>query len=213
MKDEKHAMTSSQTRPRSDTVGRVIYGTLTALIFAPLVLFVLDRLSLKKSASQPTTYQAQMTSTKSDASLSPFLGTPILKDYASAAQPPQQDLTDLSNALSNFALLIKGAQPIPLGANEEIAAALRGKNKTKTTFLPADAPCFNAQGQVVDRWQSPLFFHVLDQHRIDIRSAGPDKEMWTADDLHRRYDGQFVRDEALNSPSLLDATKEYRGQK
>lgn len=144
---------------------------------------------------------------------SPFLGTPILRDYATDAQPPQQDLTDLSNALSNFALLIKGDQPIPLGANEEIAAALRGKNKTQTTFLPADAPCFNAQGQVVDRWQSPLFFHVLDQHRIDIRSAGPDKEMWTADDLHRRYDGQFVRGEALNSPSLLDATKEYRGRK
>lgn len=213
MKDEKQTVTNSQTRPRSDTIGRVVYGTLSALIFAPLVLFVLDRLSPNKSASQTTTHQAQITSRKSGTSPSPFLGTPILKDYATASQPPQQDLTDLSNALSNFALLIKGDQPIPLGANEEIAAALRGKNKTQTTFLPPDAPCFNAQGQVVDRWQSPLFFHVLDQHRIDIRSAGPDKEMWTADDLHRRYDGQFVRGEALNSPSLLDATKEYRGQK
>jgi len=140
-------------------------------------------------------------------------GSPILKNYARESQPPQQDLTDLSRALGNFALLVKGYQPIPLGANEEIAAALRGKNKTQMRFLPDDAPCFNAQGQLVDRWQMPLFFHAMDKDRIDIRSAGPDKQMWTADDIHRHYDGQFVRGEALNAPSLLDATKDYRGGK
>jgi hypothetical protein len=140
-------------------------------------------------------------------------GSSILKNYARDSQPPQQDLTDLSRALGNFALLVKGDQPIPLGANEEIAAALRGKNKTQMRFLPDDAPCFDAQGQLVDRWQMPLFFHAMDKDRIDIRSAGPDKTMWTADDIHRRYDGQFVRGEALNAPSLLDATKDYRGGK
>jgi hypothetical protein len=147
------------------------------------------------------------------ASSQPLPGSPILKNYARESQPPQQDLTDLSRALGNFALLVKGDQPIPLGANEEIAAALRGKNKTQMRFLPDDAPCFNAQGQLVDRWQMPLFFHAMDRNRIDIRSAGPDKQMWTADDIHRRYDGQFVRGEALNAPSLLDATKDYRGAK
>ena len=118
----------------------------------------------------------------------------------------------MSHVLGNFALLVKGDQPIPLGANEEIAAALRGKNRTQLRFVPDDAPCFNAKGQIVDRWQMPLFFHAEARDKIDIRSAGPDKQMWTADDIHRRYDGQFVRGAALNEPSLNDATKHYRGR-
>lgn len=137
------------------------------------------------------------------------LGMDILKDYGEASTSPEQDLTDLSHALGNFALLVKGTNPLPLGANEDIATALRGRNKAKLRFLPDDAPCFNAQGQLVDRWQTPLFFHANDQQRLDIRSAGPDRQMWTADDIHRRYDGQFVKGDALNSPSLFDATRDY----
>jgi len=58
-------------------------------------------------------------------------------------------------------------------------------------------PCFNEQGQLIDRWATPLFFHVRDTSRIDIRSAGPDQKMWTPDDLNRRYDGQFSSGETL----------------
>jgi hypothetical protein len=59
--------------------------------------------------------------------------------------------------------------------------------------------CLNARGQLVDRWGSPLFFHVRDVSRIDLRSAGPDREMWTADDLHRRHDGEFFHGDTLPS--------------
>jgi hypothetical protein len=147
---------------------------------------------------------------RSLASAPESLGSGILKNYATPSQSAEQDLTDLSHAFGNFTLLIKGSDPLPLGANEDIANALRGKNRAKLKFLPDDAPCFNAQGQLIDRWQTSLFFHANDQQRLDIRSAGPDHEMWTADDIHRRYDGQFVRGEALNASSLFDATKEYR---
>jgi hypothetical protein len=71
------------------------------------------------------------------------------------------------------------------------------------------APYINAAGQFIDRWQTPLFFHAIDHRRLDIRSAGPDCEMWTADDLHRCYDGQFVIGEALNASSLFEATRDY----
>lgn len=135
----------------------------------------------------------------------PLPGEEILSGYAQSTTRPQDDLTMVSHALGNLTLLIKGDAPFPMGANEEFAAALRGKNRTKLRFLPDAHRCFNAQGQIVDRWQTPLFFHLIERSRIDIRSAGPDRRMWTEDDLHRRYDGQFLHGKELNPASLDQA--------
>ena len=60
------------------------------------------------------------------------------------------------------------------------------------------------QGQAVLRGQTPLFFHALGGRRFELRSAGPDRELWTSDDLHRNADGSFRRGAALNPPSLVD---------
>ena len=135
------------------------------------------------------------------------VGMKILKDYGKAGRSAKDDLADMAHALQNFALLVKGDTPIPLGANEEIANALKGKNRARLRFLPDDAPCFNAQGQIIDRWGAALFFHAADQDRIDIRSAGPDQAMWSPDDLHRTFDGRFLAGDDLNAPSLLEATQ------
>ncbi len=140
------------------------------------------------------------------------VGSAALVHYGTSSQSAEQDLTDLSHAFDTFSLLLKGSDPLPLGANEDIGNALRGRNRTHLRFLPDDAPCFNAQGQIVDRWQTPMFFHAIDHARLDIRSAGPDKKMWTGDDIHRRYDGQFVKGAALNAPSLFEATKDYHSR-
>jgi len=35
----------------------------------------------------------------------------------------------------------------------------------------------------VDPWGTPYFFHQLSGKEMEIHSAGPDKMMWTADDL------------------------------
>jgi hypothetical protein len=141
--------------------------------------------------------------TEDGAGTRPF-GERILDRYAEAARPPEEDLHDLARTLGNLALLVKGDDPLPLGANEEIAAALRGKNKARLRALPDDHRAFNAQGQLVDRWNTPLYFHAASRDRLDVRSAGPDRKMWTADDLHRRHDGRFLRGEALLAPSLYE---------
>lgn len=136
----------------------------------------------------------------------PLTGELILQHYADPARAPEEDLVEMSHALDNFALLVKGDNPIPLGANEEIALALKGKNRLQMRFLPDTHPAFNPKGQLIDRWGTALFFHANDRTRLDIRSAGPDRMMWTADDLHRKHDGSFLRGEALQSPSLFEAT-------
>lgn len=124
-------------------------------------------------------------------------GADILKNYALPSTRPEDDLHVMAHLLSNLRLLVKGDAPFRMGANEEFASALMGKNAAKEVFLEAPHACLNAKGQIVDRWGSPLFFHVRNANRIDLRSAGPDGEMWTADDLHRRHDGEFFRGEML----------------
>lgn len=127
----------------------------------------------------------------------PLPGAEILAHYGDAATRPEDDLHAMAHAFSNLMLLAKGNAPFRMGANEEFAAALLGKNAAGTVFLVPPHACLNASGQIVDRWGTPLFFHVRDAARIDIRSAGPDHMLWTADDLHRQHDGQFARGAAL----------------
>lgn len=138
-------------------------------------------------------------------SAAPLLGETILRDYANPKLPPENDLTLISRLMDNFTLLVKSAADRPLSANEDWAAAFRGMNPAHERFLPDQSIALNAQGQLVDRWGSPLFFHALGGKRFELRSAGPDKKMWTADDLHRNADGSFRRGADLNSPSLMDA--------
>ncbi|HTU03104.1 MAG TPA: hypothetical protein VMG58_14845 [Candidatus Sulfotelmatobacter sp.] len=70
----------------------------------------------------------------------------------------------------------------PTGENAEITAALKGRNKLGFEFIPADNPAINPKGELCDRWGTPYFFHQLSGERMEIRSAGPDRKLWTADD-------------------------------
>jgi hypothetical protein len=164
-----------------------------------LVLFGIAYLSSERLArrKQNTAEPPALPSKTAQASSGTLIGESILKDYAKTGSEPKNDLTWMHRAIGNFSLLVKGENPLPLGSNEEIAAALRGKNRAQLRFLPDDSPVFNPSGQIIDRWGSPLFFHATSRDRLDIRSAGPDREMWTADDLHRKHDGTTLAGAAL----------------
>ena len=129
-------------------------------------------------------------------------GELILANYGEPTTPPQEDLTMMSHLLENFRLVAKGDDALPLGSNAEMAAALRGEGRVKVAVLPANHVAFNPQGRLIDRWGTPLFFHVESARQIAVRSAGPDREMWTSDDLHRNPDGHFRTPSELNPPSL-----------
>ena len=161
-----------------------------------------------------TSLQATVTATPGDevpGKPRALLGETILRDYGNPSQPPENDLTLMSRLLDNFLLLVKTAKDKPLSANGDWASALRGGNPARERFLPDQHPALNAQGELVDRWQSALFFHALGGGRYEIRSAGPDRQLWTKDDIHRNYDGSFRRGQELNAASLVDgATRTSR---
>ena len=74
----------------------------------------------------------------------------------------------------------------PVGTNAEIMKQMMGGNSHQATLGPPDGMTLNSQGELVDQWGTPYFFHQLSRDRMEVRSAGPDKVMWTADDLVTR---------------------------
>lgn len=97
------------------------------------------------------------------------------------AMPPVTVMENYRAALRSYAARFGGN---PVGDNAEITAALRGGNRRGATFLTgADGLRVNAAGEAVDVWGTPWFFHQLSRTEMEIRSAGPDRRMWTGDDL------------------------------
>lgn len=71
----------------------------------------------------------------------------------------------------------------PVGTPAEIMKSLMGGNPKSATLGPPDGLPLNEQGELLDRWGSPFFFHQLSAETLEIRSAGPDRILWNEDDL------------------------------
>jgi hypothetical protein len=169
----------------------------------------------EKAGPEATVTNVLVTASSPDAIAPPnsagrLLGESILRDYANANQPPENDLTLMSRLMENSLLLLKSAGNRPLSANEDWADFLLGKNFIHERFLTDTNVALNAQGQLIDRWRTPLFVHALGGGRYEMRSAGPDQKLWTADDIHRNADGSFRRGPDLNSPSLMESATRGR---
>ena len=70
----------------------------------------------------------------------------------------------------------------PVGTNAEIMRALLGDNLKQVRIDIPPGSRLNAEGELLDRWGTPYFFHQISGKKTEIRSAGPDRTMWTADD-------------------------------
>ena len=71
----------------------------------------------------------------------------------------------------------------PVGTNAEIMEAVIGGNPKGAKLGPPEGQQLNPNGELIDRWGTPYFFHQLTKDHIEIRSAGPDRVMWNEDDL------------------------------
>jgi hypothetical protein len=71
----------------------------------------------------------------------------------------------------------------PVGTNADITSALSGRNRLRLALIPIDHPAINKEGELCDRWGMPFFFHAESATRMEVRSAGPDRKMWSNDDV------------------------------
>ena len=89
-----------------------------------------------------------------------------------------RDLEIIDEVLSNYRLVYQGN---PVGTdNEEFAAALTGENPKKVVFID---PGLLSDGELLDRYGNPYVFHPLKADVMDLRSLGPDGQLWTVDDI------------------------------
>jgi hypothetical protein len=109
--------------------------------------------------------------------------TPFLLGAAdiSPAMEPATVLGNMRIAILQYGSRFGGN---PVGSNSEITKALDGENPKQVRFLSEESGLrINARSELVDYWGTPFFFHQLSGTEMEIRSAGPDRIMWTADDL------------------------------
>jgi hypothetical protein len=94
---------------------------------------------------------------------------------------PEIVLQNIRRAVHQYGQMFDGN---PVGTNPEITAALSGKNPRGINFLGGETGVkVDSNGNMIDEWGTPYFFHQLSATDMEIHSAGPDKVMWTSDDL------------------------------
>ena len=111
------------------------------------------------------------------------IGSPLAGTLNAATTPPAEDVQILHTLLRQYLRLLHHRQGLPIGNDSDLARALTGRNPMKLVILPADHPALGADGRLRDRWGTPYFVHPRGNNAFEIRSAGPDRKLFTADDL------------------------------
>lgn len=163
------------------------------IIFAVVAVTTSALVWLLRPESRAHRHQAETPAGKTTDTSSPALPkereTVIALPIANEIIPPNSPDTTVDDDLGTLELVIgefrKQNGGNPVGENVEIAAALLGDNPKKLAYLPSKGPFLNADGQLIDRWGTPYFFHQLSANETEILSAGPDRQFNTGDDVKR----------------------------
>lgn len=91
------------------------------------------------------------------------------------------------NDLENVGLMLRDFRTVqgenPTGTNAEIMKAVMGGNKKGAQLGPPTGMALNGDGELVDQWGTAVFFHQLSGNEMEVRSAGPDRKLYTSDDI------------------------------
>ncbi|MEN3942766.1 hypothetical protein WJU23_15810 [Prosthecobacter sp. SYSU 5D2] len=91
---------------------------------------------------------------------------------------PERELEIIQDLLSQHN---RALGPGTFGDNNDVTRALVG-DTGDGIWLPRQSPRIR-NGELLDRWGTPYWFHANGENSIEIRSAGPDKNLFTSDDV------------------------------
>lgn len=108
---------------------------------------------------------------------------PLAPELSAALRNPEGPPEDELGAVGQLLYFHRQAfGENPVGDNGDVVAVLLGSNAKRAAWLPADCGAI-VEGKLVDRWGTPYWFHAVSAQEMEIRSAGPDRELFTGDDL------------------------------
>lgn len=107
----------------------------------------------------------------------------MLEGYGSDDSSDRKDLMRFATFLDSVFLLVKERDTADYATNPDLALFLLGSNSHQTPFLNKDSPALNEKGELIDRHGTPLIIHPVSRKLLEIRSAGPDRQPYTPDDL------------------------------
>lgn len=122
-------------------------------------------------------------------------GTAFDQAYLDPAHDARRDLELVRGIWLDAMLLVKDHDRFPLAENRDFTAFLQGGNPHRVAWIRPGHPAVNPSGELVDRWGTALFFHRESSRSTGLRSAGPDRELWTEDDVALEGNGTAVAGE------------------
>ena len=168
---------------------------LIALALAAVIVFWPARLPEPKKATTPPTPPPapQLSDLGKPADLFYTAPQPDQKPEIDAANyhkasllnSPSQSIQEDLQIVAEFVDLIhKAGINASFGDNADITAALTGTQYAgqKGHLFPRQHNALRS-GQLVDRWGTPFWFHANGPGKLEIRSAGTDKQLFTNDDI------------------------------
>lgn len=142
-----------------------------------------DRQAGEKPARDPATVGPSPISPERPTTTSEVIIDPALQAAADrlndAEASPQRDLEIVSEFLSTYSKALGGN---PIGDNADITSALTGSDGHKGRVFPPNHRTIQ-NGRLVDRWGTPYWFHPNSGNQMEVRSAGPDRQLFTQDDV------------------------------
>ncbi|MDB4669560.1 hypothetical protein OAF33_00805 [bacterium] len=96
---------------------------------------------------------------------------------------PLQDLKILQASLAGVILMVKDFRKMPIADNSDFTAVLTGENSAGVRWLDRQHPAINEEGEIVDQWGTAIQFHRESWSQTTLRSAGPDLDFYSEDDL------------------------------
>ena len=170
----------------NNSVRRLVFSLGIATLLVAFILHYTRKESSQEVHKQ-SPYQVSQPPPADEAppvtSSQPLLGDQLLAQYGSPSGTLTSDMELFDRYLDNVFILIKQRDPRYYATNEDLVLFLTGQKGNLTPYLSPDSPLLNDQGQILDRFGSPLIVHPLSKDQIEIRSAGPDQAPYTEDDV------------------------------
>ncbi len=162
--------------------------TLLVIVLAVLVAWMFQAVNspeIDRALEQKAKAQAAKpaVTTTPPARPAPVFLDPVLQAQADRLNAPEHTAHEDVQIVAEFVdVYRKALGGNPIGQNDDITAALTGTGGHQGRVFPPNSPAIR-DGKLVDRWGTPYWFHPESSTKMEIRSAGPDKDLFTGDDV------------------------------